>query len=64
MANTIKQKKLDITFHNPNSKEDTEKTILSIISEILSENILQKLEKNIVHTNSPNGYWCIDTFMI
>lgn len=56
MVNTIKQKKLDITFHNPNSKEDTEKTILSIVSEILSENILQKLEKNIVNMNNPSGY--------
>ena len=64
MVNTIKQKKLDITFHNPNSKEDTEKTILSIVSEILSENILQKLEKNIVNMNNPSGYWCINTFII
>lgn len=45
MSGIIKQKKLNITFHNPNSRKNTEKSILNIITEILSENIFQMQKK-------------------
>ena len=44
MRQVVKSKKLDITFHNPNTKEDTEKMLLNFLSEFMLGNTFEKLK--------------------
>lgn len=46
MRQVVKLKKLYITFHNQNTKEDTEKMLLNFLSEIMLGNTIEKLKSN------------------